>query len=270
MNQSDPSFKKKNRTRSKARRTNAIKAHIDPQARIKSSVATPSKRGRESGDTPPSANRPNKKLVSADQKSSTQTVGGVIHSATVPPAYTYVQSSGSANAETNTVNNQTVTVPPVINPITQLPGSVSNQSVSHNDNDSRTYASVSSSLCAAIVDQRTQGSINLLDQKRFDQLSSLITDKMISEAGKNIKLPEIDDSHLFSGVMRIRCANVNTRQWLEKYIPALDNTKLWAGAKLTVMDFNNIVEQRYYYQKLECFALQYKTGRHSDNNRRWS
>ena len=40
--------------------------------------------------------------------------------------------------------------------------------------------------------------------------------------------------------MRIKCATIETRKWLETYIPTLDRKKLWPGVKLVVIDFKNI------------------------------
>lgn len=40
--------------------------------------------------------------------------------------------------------------------------------------------------------------------------------------------------------MRVRCANKDTRLWLEKYIPTLDRKKLWPGVKLVVINFKDM------------------------------
>lgn len=233
---------------------------------------------REVGQTPPSATQPSKLLVhrtnqtvATNEKSLTSVPPAITQAqligsdslsdasngqptVSVPPVNNNPQLSGSdstLNAAQPPVNNmnsqsngivssQTESVPPVSNDHNGSNSTSVDQPVSNAASSDNTYASVASSLCAAIVDQRSPGSINLMDQKRFDLLSSLITDKIIGQAGKNIKLPTIDDTRLFSGVMRVRCANLNTRQWLDKYIPLLDKKKLWNGVKLTVMDFGNI------------------------------
>lgn len=112
---------------------------------------------------------------------------------------------------------------------------------SGNDNrDHESYAEVASNLCTAIIDQRGPNSMTLMDQKKFDILSSLITDLILSQAGKGVSLPNFEDTRLHSGAMRVRCANFHTRQWLEKHIPTLDNKKLWKDVALKVIDFGDI------------------------------
>lgn len=62
----------------------------------------------------------------------------------------------------------------------------------------------------------------------------------MSQIGKNITLPEIDDTRLHIGTMRIRCTEPATIAWLEKYVPTIDEKKLWKGARLVVIDFKDI------------------------------
>lgn len=238
------SGKKKNRTRSKTRRSNA-NAQRDVLLQ-QQSLNGHGKRNRFVGDTPPGVYTPSKKAATASHVDSKHKTNALVPpvfsqqlsgSVTVPPAANQ-QSSGSNHDSVASAAQSTALVPPA-NANMQSSGSSSMQ-IDNDHATQPTFADIASSLCVAIVDQRIEGSINLMDQQRFDQLSSLITDKIIAQAGKNIKPPVIDDTRLFGGVMRIRCADVSTRQWLDKFVPTFDKTKLWKGAKLTVMDFNNI------------------------------
>lgn len=92
----------------------------------------------------------------------------------------------------------------------------------------------------AIIDQRQKDEMQLLDQNRFDKLNALLTDTILAQSSSKTVLPEFDDTRLHSGAMRVRCANVYSRQWLERNVPKLDVKKLWHGANLLVIDFNNI------------------------------
>ena len=82
--------------------------------------------------------------------------------------------------------------------------------------------------------------MTLLDQNRFDKLNAALIDLMMSQIGKNIVLPEMDDVRLHIGTMRVRCINPQTIEWLEKYVPTIDVKKLWKDAKLVVIDFKDI------------------------------
>lgn len=104
----------------------------------------------------------------------------------------------------------------------------------------QSYAEVTETFCMAIIDQKISGQMQLLDQNKFDKLNARQTDAILSQANSNNELPEFDDARLHSGAMRVRCANVNTRKWLELNIPKLDVKKLWHGAHLVVIDFKDI------------------------------
>lgn len=257
---------KANRTRPKWKR-NLAKSAKD---RVETD-STP-KRGRESGGTPPSAQQLTKfsktaatndnissvppvtsKPQSSGSKKENQTgavlsaISNATSTNTVPPEQHVAQSIGSKDGESSG-NQFTDSLPPAQQQ--QLTGIDSNvekneeHTMYDNDNDvdeeADTYASVTSRLYVAIVDLRASDSINLMDQKRYDLLSSLITDLMITQVGKNMKLPQFEYNRLFSGAMKVKCANLETRSWLEKYIPSLDRKKLWTGANLVVIDFKNI------------------------------
>lgn len=120
------------------------------------------------------------------------------------------------------------------------PKRITHQKIKPTGAEGMSYASVANNLCVAIIDQRDRGSMTLLNQNKFDKLSSLLTDVIISQAGKNIKPPVFDDTRLHSGAMKIRCANFQSRQWLEKYIPTLDKKKLWKDASPVVINFGDI------------------------------
>lgn len=234
--------KRKNRSRSTARRTLAKSA----QSHLRDDD-TP-KRGRESGGTPPSAQQPSKIGKQGDLKTNKSHKPAVTSNETkvsATPVQQTEQSFGAKNDGEFSGSQSNVSAPPATK--SQLPGTDSNQ-IEHMDtfdtvnteNDTETFASVVNNLCVAIVDRRSNDSILLMDQKRFDLLSSAMTDKIIEHAGKNMKLPAIEDSRFFTGTMRVRCANNDTRLWLEKYIPTLDRKKLWPGAKLVVINFRDM------------------------------
>lgn len=259
--------KKRNRTRSKSRRMKANSTHVNPHSTVLAVLDTPSKRSRETGTTPPSVTQSLKKIKSLDSRAKQPVVSTGESSAQVPPVQEIAQSSGSKKAKEKPCTQQTVDKPPASKPNKQLSGNSSNRNDKSKEDDDTTYAAVASSLCAAIVDQRSTGAVNLMDQRKFDTLSSLITDKILEHAGNNkIKLPVIEDSRLFGGVLRIRCANTSTRQWLDNFVPTFDKKKLWAGANLAVLDFNNIPKphkvqvlfrglkkpQNEIFQLLEC------------------
>lgn len=92
----------------------------------------------------------------------------------------------------------------------------------------------------AIIDQRQPGQMQMLNEERVNKINSLITDIMLSPADSNTGMPTFEDTRLHSGAMRLRCANDQTRQWLEKIVPTLDTKKLWSGANLVLMNFKDI------------------------------
>lgn len=231
--------KKKNHTRTKAKRTIA-------SVNQRTLEGTPSKRGREEGGTPPSAHQPNKKIDNilkppAKQKQSFGFKNNVDESKqsndSVPPAPEQGQSIGSEENALASSSLPNAQAPPVSN-IEQSTGSEANP-INLTDNEDETYASVSK-LCKCIIDQRQPDSMTLLNQQRFDILNSQLIDLMMSQMCKNITLPEIDDARLHIGTMRIRCTNPSTIDWLVKYVPTIGEKKLWKGAKLVVIDFKDI------------------------------
>lgn len=256
--------------------TNSTEALVPTEPRARSKAErNAAKRAREAGETPPNAQQPNKKNRQRKNKSKQNPLPIQIvvskkqpnddkkgnTKAPVPPVKAIPQSSGSG-AGVNTSSHPTVDltkksnkpVPPEISK-PQLIGSgladvqsekqpqsilESDSAVENEPHDRETYAEVANNLCAAVIDQRGSGSMTLFDQKRFDTLYSLITDKVLSQAGKNISPPAFDDTRLHSGAMRVRCANFQTRKWLEKFIPTLDKKKLWKDASLVVINFSDI------------------------------
>lgn len=236
-------------------------------------LSTPGKRGREAGETPPSASQPGKKNRNRRNKRKTPLPSGssvdnvsqqnVCATATVaapvPPASATLQSSGTGDAandssipivaqsgvSSNLVNADANLHEPSASMTQKVqqseqPVSGAVQNVEENPQGRSSYAEVASNLCAAIIDQRGSGSMTLLDQKRFDTLYTLITDKVLSQAGKNISPPNFDDTRLHSGAMRVRCADFHSRQWLEKFVPTLDKKKLWKDASPVVINFSDI------------------------------
>lgn len=93
------------------------------------------------------------------------------------------------------------------------------------------------SLIIALIDQRQEGSMTLLDHFRFSKLRSIIGDKILSQADKKKPLPRIIDSRLASGAMKIHCGDHNTRRWLVHCITTIPTKDLWIGAKLKLIDF---------------------------------
>lgn len=230
------------------------------------------KRSRAAGETPPSAQQQKKKNRRSRKKGGGQfpNVGQndqstVVHRnetpTSVPPGSAKTQLSGpvagGSSNEQPTVGSgdrKLHEVPPVSK--AQLIGPKRNPDPAHQPKQSNTetinveesdqeeddtYASVTSSdLCVAVIDLRGSEEMTLMDQQKFDKLSSAITDTILSQAGKQITPPEFDDTRLRSGAMRVRCANILTRQWLEKFVPLLDKNKLWKGASLVVTGFKDI------------------------------
>lgn len=198
------------------------------------------KRARIPGETPPSSSQPTKKKKNRKPKKKGQESKGTVDNqsqpnvqhghdtvASVPPGVETPQSIGPDAAVTTNV--EPIDVDALDDP--------------NGENDTRdheSYADVASNLCTAIIDQRGPNSMTLLDQKKFDILSSLITDLILSQAGKGVSPPTFEDTRLHSGSMRVRCANFHARKWLEKFIPTLDKSKLWKDAALKVIDFGDI------------------------------
>lgn len=112
------------------------------------------------------------------------------------------------------------------------------------DNDKvetpQTYAEVADNHCMAIIDQRQPGQMQLMDQQWFDKISALLTDMIMAMIESNTELSVFDDTRLHEVAMRVRCANANTRKWLETYVSKLDKKKLRKGAKLVLIDFKDL------------------------------
>lgn len=126
-----------------------------------------------------------------------------------------------------------------------------------------TYAEVASGHSMAIIDQRQPGQMQLLTQERVNKINSLLTDIMLLPDESNAELPVFEDTRLHSGAMPLRCANDQTLQWMVKNIPKLDTKKLWPGAELVLMNFNdipkphkfNVVFPNVYKNPKEIFSL---------------
>lgn len=96
------------------------------------------------------------------------------------------------------------------------------------------------SLIVAIIDQRQDDTMTLLDQYRYNKLRSIISDKVLSQAEKKKPLPRIVDTRLASGAMKIHCSDHNTRRWLVHCMTTIQTRELWSGAKLKVIDFGDL------------------------------
>lgn len=257
--------------RSTARRTAAKRgesANVDAGIPKPAVDADTPKRCRESGQTPESQTQKKKNrkikqrlkvqnnLKGNPNKLNANATGET--GAQGPPAAAKPQLSGPRDSGTSSksqtvdlTNEQSSLAPPVTDKL-QLTGADKtakskgqpNSSTENEDekveDEQQTYASVASNLSVAIIDQRSPDSMTLLDVKKFDTLYTLITDKMLSQVGKNVIPPNFEDTRLHSGALRVRCADLNSRQWLEKYIPTLDKKKLWKDASLVVIDFANL------------------------------
>lgn len=253
-------------------------SNVNPHDRVKADTEpskTP-KRVREHGDTPPSANQKPKKCnnlgtpnIGEGQKST----GDSHREKPGDGANSNVRSTGSKLSQRQRRRNAKQRkaqlagqTQPLLRTETpdhsndQLTGSLPNLTVSAQQSvpsgttpqsgpDAThdptapakiTYADVVNSLTMAIIDQRQPGQMQVLNQERFNKINSLFTDIMLSPAESNTEMPMFDDTRLHSGAMRLRCANDQTRQWLERIVPTLDTKKLWSGAKLVVMDFKDI------------------------------
>lgn len=255
----------RSRSRNKSRRNQVTRS--EPEV----AQTMPGKRGRVSGETPPNVTQPPKKNRHKKNKDSplANRLTGIANNPSVasgsgaqPPATPVAlvpQSSGAGGSATadqpnvEQVESSMQSVPPEgVNSQSIGSNATGDKSVepprsSEDDSNAEldgqlteTYASVASNLCVAVIDQRSPDSMVLLDQKRYDTLYSLLTDLMLSQVGKNIKSPEIDDTRLQSGAMRVRCANLQTRKWFERFVPLLDKKKLWSEASLVVIDYSDI------------------------------
>lgn len=256
----------KSRRRSKERKLEAKRkgsSMVNPHDRIKNDSETGgTKRPREIGGTPPGALQPNKKqsaslgsgaggsnqgvtksqkknqkkklklLEKKQQQSSSSTVEQLVENGLpVPPPTQGSGSNGSGELlDTNAQPNAGAPTGATAPLHTPMALEIENPS----------YAQVTDNLCVAVIDQRNPGQMLLLDQKRFDKLNSLLTDTIMQMIGKNTELPVFDDTRLHGGAMRIRCANVYTRNWLELNVPKLDAKKLWPGAKVVMLDFKDL------------------------------
>lgn len=111
-------------------------------------------------------------------------------------------------------------------------------SAAKNDDGKPSYANVVKGHCMAIIDQRKPGQMQLLTQERVNKITALLTDIMINSDDTDAELPVFDNTRLYSGAMRLQCANDYTRKWLETMVPTLNDGKsLWSGAKLVLIDF---------------------------------
>lgn len=156
----------------------------------------------------------------------------------VPPPAPGLESSG-AGKSINEVDQQNAassssTGGEAVNPQNQLPA------VDDKGETPLSYAQVADNHCVAIIDQRQPGTLQLLDQQRYNKINSLLTDMIMAMIGSNSELPVFDDTRPHGGTMRVRCANPYTRKWLETNVPKLDAKKLWPGAKLVVIDFKDV------------------------------
>lgn len=114
---------------------------------------------------------------------------------------------------------------------------------SHTGNDddvAATFAAAAKGHTMAIIDQRQPGQMQMLTQDRVDKINSLLTDAIIALAGTDSVPPVFENARLHSGAMRVQCGNAETRLWLERNVPKIDSRKLWQGAKLVVIQFNDI------------------------------
>lgn len=239
----------RNRQRTKRNRNNRNRS-VNPHDRVKESTqsGTPSKRGREQGGTPPGAIQPNKKLNNKKKETKNQASSSVVQNTTAetglkvntpaPPATQQSKLSGSGVLTGNLTQS---TASSTSSDAGQVKPTIQGEKTEDDEGETpESYALVVKTICVAIIDQNLPGQLRLLDQNRFDILNSILTDTMLSQVGKNINPPEMEETRLISGVMRIRCANAETRKWLEQYVPLFDKKKLWNGAKLVVMDFKDI------------------------------
>lgn len=248
------------------------KTHVNPHERIKDIPNTP-KRGRETGGTPPSANQPMKKAHGVTASSSAGTSGQPLTKSqkrnlrNKMKAKQNKMAKQSGNSSSNALNAGNQTKVDTLDPppasgsgsfgsdmstkVGDQPNAATSQNVAVNQQDlapmeidmsekPQSYAQVVDNHCVAIIDQRQPGQMQLLDQSRFDKLSTLLTDSIISMIGTKVETPVFDDTRLHSGAMRIRCANAYTRKWLESLIPKLDAKKLWHGAKMVLIDFKDL------------------------------
>lgn len=270
-----PTASNAQRSRNKTQRNAAKQTKSDTPNAFEGSrgAEANAKRFRESGDTPPSAtqkrkrnrNKKNKNFSSiandVGQSNQQNATTGDGETASVPPVADKSQligsdagpaSGGQPNATPGSSSH--APVPPVesvsqssdagkgnATGSQQKPEAMDTAETADPGNaEGETYASVSNNLCVGVIDQRRPGSMTLMDENRFSTLLAVITDVIISQAGTKIIPPVFDDTRLHSGAMRVRCANFQTRQWLEQYVPTLAKKKLWKDASLVVTNFGDI------------------------------
>lgn len=270
--------KKRIRNRSTKQRNDAKKdgkSSVNPHDRVKDDIllsGSPSKRSREQGGTPPSANQVAKKLSSV--KSDTPNIVAKRHGndgpnkvSSAPAAGRNDQSSGSGlsrrqkrklkqqKADSGLKSNVAET--PMIEQSQSIGSAASDKNSNQQnvpqgtqqhvepgdkvDEGESSYANVVKGHCLAIIDQRKPGQMQLLTQERVNKLTSLLTDIMLTSDDTNAELPVFENTRLHSGAMRLQCANDYTRKWLETNVPLLNSgNNLWSGAKLILMDFKDI------------------------------
>lgn len=104
------------------------------------------------------------------------------------------------------------------------------------------YASVAGEgdLSIAIIDLREGDNMVLMDQTKFTKLGDIINNKLLSNIGKKVELPKIEDSRLVLGATKIKCGDTATRRWIVHCVATLSARELWNGANLTVVDFVDV------------------------------
>lgn len=258
----------------------AGRSNVNPHERALGAIAsgTPNKRNRVSGDTPPSVTQQAKKFMgnqteppatetglqekgnhtgdpfnaanpgdrsngpvrglSRNERRKNKRAKERAQNADNPMAPGGGQSSEGKSSNVKPSTSGTSEIQQVIPPGTISQGQA--DGAIESNVAAVTYAATVSGHAMAVIDQRQAGQMQLLTQERVDKINSLLTDAMIMQADSGNEPPAFENARLHSGAMRVACANDHTRRWLEQNVPALDPNKLWAGAKLVVLEFKDI------------------------------
>lgn len=269
---------RRSRSRSKRREAKGYQGTNTPRQE-----ADNRKRNRETGETPPSASHPSKKVVplgiedaktrSTTDENLTQLIG-VIDS-TAPPGDNIIRPRSSNKAlqnrligmATNAPDAQSaaklvtpptgeqqqpeVPVPMQTGTIPAPEGTSSStivQAPQETNKNVHTFADVAKegALTLAIMDAYEGDHYAMLSADKFTRISMMINKIIISQLGKRIQPPRIVDSRLAGGVVRIKCADHKSRGWLETFMPKIPPKELWPRAKLTVMEFFRIPKPYKY------------------------
>lgn len=228
------------------------------------------KRGRQSGETPPSAGMPQKKVhkLAATPLEAESNVQGRLKQipkltgATKvnfpekpigPPSHSKNQSNEQLNgpikmatrpgitSSTPAKRNPIATAPNNEGPTQEVTSEIKEQPEAGTSRSRSTYADVAKEelVTLAIIDSRKDDGYAMMSQIQYSKLQGAINSYMLQQLEKGGRAPIFEESRLAGGTMRVRCA-VASKMWLESHIPRMETRDLWPGAQLMVTEFSRI------------------------------